>query len=238
MEAGFAFRRHEFTRRLKGISLDSPLVAPSTLIQYRYRFHRPTGGEVVLSVRAAPGKEPLVDDTTDPDRIPYWQVIWDAAPALAQWLAANLELQGIPVLELGCGAGLVGLTAAALGARVTQTDLFSEAVELARANALLNGLTGIRFTTADWTHWPLRERWPIILGSDLTYERASHGPLLDVLDRALAPGGGAYLADPGRPMTEAFMAEARTQGWHLRSHELPGNPAYRIVRLDRCDAPH
>lgn len=62
---------------------------------------------------------------------------------------------GVRVLEVGCGTGLVGLTAAKQGAEVTLTDANPFAVELARHNAkenevrvevvetdLLEGLTG------------------------------------------------------------------------------------------------
>jgi 23S rRNA (guanine1835-N2)-methyltransferase len=45
-------------------------------------------------------------------------------------------------LDLGCGYGIVGLTAAARGARVTLVDSDARAVELARANLAANGLAG------------------------------------------------------------------------------------------------
>ena len=50
--------------------------------------------------------------------------IWDGSVVLAKHLEANYpSLQGKRVLELGCGPGLAGLSAAALGADVTLTDL-------------------------------------------------------------------------------------------------------------------
>ncbi|MGB1697843.1 MAG: methyltransferase, partial [Thermoplasmatota archaeon] len=45
---------------------------------------------------------------------------------------------GVRVLEVGCGTGLVGLTAAKAGAEVTLTDANPFAVELARHNAKEN----------------------------------------------------------------------------------------------------
>jgi hypothetical protein len=44
-----------------------------------------------------------------------------------------------------------------------------------------------------------------VLAADVLYERASVAPLLSLLPR-LAPE--AWLADPGRPAAEAFVAEA------------------------------
>lgn len=48
---------------------------------------------------------------------------------------------GVRVLEVGCGTGLVGLTAAKAGAEVTLTDANPFAVDLARHNAKENGVT-------------------------------------------------------------------------------------------------
>ncbi|MGV3725061.1 MAG: class I SAM-dependent methyltransferase, partial [Actinomycetota bacterium] len=135
----------------------------------------------------------------DPERLPYWSVLWHSATALAGHMIQQQRWRGLEVLELGCGPGAAGLALAAAGARVTQTDLFPEAVTLARANACANGINACRHAAADWRAWPFRALWPVIIGSDLTYERASHPALLSVLEQALAPDGVAYLADPGRP---------------------------------------
>lgn len=51
---------------------------------------------------------------------------------------------GAKVLDVGCGTGVVGLTAARLGARVTGVDLTPELVARAKENAQLMGLD------ADW----------------------------------------------------------------------------------------
>jgi release factor glutamine methyltransferase len=50
------------------------------------------------------------------------------------------ELFGRPVLDLCSGTGILGLTAARLGARATAVDLSRRAVLNARLNARLNGL--------------------------------------------------------------------------------------------------
>ncbi|HSB70286.1 MAG TPA: HemK2/MTQ2 family protein methyltransferase [Candidatus Methylomirabilis sp.] len=56
-------------------------------------------------------------------------------------LARHLPLQeGDVVLDLGAGAGLVGIMAARRGHRVVATDLFPSCSECARANALVNGV--------------------------------------------------------------------------------------------------
>lgn len=65
-------------------------------------------------------------------------VVWDASLVLAKYLETMCQnkpdfLSGIRVLELGSGVGVVGLTAATLGAQVTLTDL-PEALPLIRLN--------------------------------------------------------------------------------------------------------
>jgi predicted nicotinamide N-methyase len=172
-----------------------------------------------LSILAAPGREPELAADTDPERIPYWTVLWDSSRALAHWLGEHPDRWRGPVLELGCGVGLAGLAAASLRAEVLQTDLFPEAVRAARENATRNGLT-LRQLAADWAHWPVTRRFTTVVAADILYERSSHGPLLHVLQAALAPGAVAYLTDPGRPMLCAFLDLAQSAGWEISEADL------------------
>ena len=67
-------------------------------------------------------------------------VVWEAAEATLAYLEsafAPTGLQGKAVVELGAGTGVVGLACAAMGARVTLTDL-ETALPLLRANAEQN----------------------------------------------------------------------------------------------------
>jgi predicted nicotinamide N-methyase len=189
-------------------------------------------GPVSLSVLAAADGEAFLDaslDSLDPrnpdaDQIPYWAVLWESAFGLARWLIERGGWAGVPVLELGCGAGLAGLSVAALGALVTQTDLFVEAAALARCNARRNGLESPFQVSEDWRKWSLPGTWSVVVGSDVTYDRSVHAALLQTLARALAPEGAVYLADPGRPMTGDFLARAEKEGWQVRTEEAPRAP--------------
>lgn len=74
------------------------------------------------------------------------------ADAGTQAMMASVQLQpGQKLLDLGCGAGLVGIAAAkVLGAQnVWMTDLDGDAVELARSNASQNGADGITIVCGD-----------------------------------------------------------------------------------------
>jgi predicted nicotinamide N-methyase len=69
---------------------------------------------------------------------PYWAKLWPAAPLLAASIARSGLAPGTPVLELGCGSGLVGIAALASGLKVTFSDYIPLAVELALENAARN----------------------------------------------------------------------------------------------------
>ena len=197
------------------------------LIEHHFRAY-----DRALTLRAAPSLDALVTAESDADRLPYWAVLWPTAEQLATRLLAERSWVGVEVLELGCGPGLTGLALAAAGASVTQTDLFPEAVALAQANALENGLHHLQYAAADWRDWPFRQGWPVIVASDVTYERAVHPALLQVLAAALAPGGMAHLADPGRPMSLDFFARAEQEGWRVEIEPL-SEPDSFLYRLER-----
>ena len=69
----------------------------------------------------------------------------DLAPKFGSvLLARHLPLQpGDMVLDLGAGAGLIGILAARRGHRVVATDLVPAYVDCLRANALLNGVAAL-----------------------------------------------------------------------------------------------
>ncbi|OAB44036.1 class I SAM-dependent methyltransferase [Paenibacillus antarcticus] len=58
---------------------------------------------------------------------------------------------GSEVLDVGCGYGPMGLTAARMvkNGHVTMVDVNSRAVELAKENALLNGITNVSIMESD-----------------------------------------------------------------------------------------
>jgi predicted nicotinamide N-methyase len=200
-------------------------------------------GDVDLRLQRAPDLEPVIGDVPDLERPPYWVALWPAGVALARALARSVGLVGTPpapLLELGCGVGLVGIVAAALGARVVQTDYIPAALSLAGANARRNEVNGIRRVAADWRAWPLRGRFPLVLGADITYDRELHPPLRAVLEATLAPGGVALIADPGRRPSLAFFAGLERDGWQVELSELEtpaGATPVFLYRALRAGAP-
>ena len=132
--------------------------------------------------------------------------VWGAAPLLVALLCDDAEARAAAaaapcVLELGAGAGLVGLAARHLGvaARVALTDAGAPQLALLRANAALNAACheqghaggehaerdGVRVRHLDWSA-PLatccggdgtpalgvEERFGFVVAADVLYERA------------------------------------------------------------------
>jgi predicted nicotinamide N-methyase len=138
--------------------------------------------------------------------VPYWSVLWRSGVALAEKLD-GAELDGLRVVELGCGLGVPSIAAARAGARVLATDESEDALELLRRNARLNGVE-VETARVDWAapgELVGRAPFDLVLAADVLYERAAVAQLLALLPR-LAPT--ALIADPGRPAAEAFLGQA------------------------------
>jgi predicted nicotinamide N-methyase len=146
---------------------------------------------------------------------PFGLLVWESAEALAAALVERPELvAGKSVLELGAGVGFPGIVARAVGAAsVRQTDNVVQALTLCRVNAEQNGVEGIELVLANWDAWTETQTYDVIIGSDVIYERAAHAPLMAILERNLAPGGRALIADPGRQDTPLFLSEPAAAGW-------------------------
>ncbi len=147
------------------------------------------------------------------ERLPYWAELWGSAIALAQFLWRAMDVQGLEVLELGCGLGLPGIVASRKGAAVTLTDYEADALAFARYNALRNGCEQVSIRHLDWYIPTLARTYPLIIASDVLYERANFQRLLRLLQMAIAPHGIFVLAEPNRPVATHFLRLLRDHGF-------------------------
>ncbi|XP_041968466.1 protein-lysine methyltransferase METTL21D-like [Aricia agestis] len=121
-------------------------------------------------------------------------VVWDASLVLAKYLETMCQskpdfLSGVRVLELGSGLGVVGLTAATLGAQVTLTDL-PEALPLLRLNIAENkskiGSMG-GYAIAESLVWGdtnseiQKQEFDMIVMADCVYYEDAINPLIETL---------------------------------------------------------
>jgi len=139
-----------------------------------------------------------MDSFVAAEQLPYWAVLWPASRMLAQAILSEQWTPGMAALEIGCGLGLPGIAALAVGLRVTFSDYDATALRFAANNARLNGFAECQTLHLDWRHPPEDLRVPILLGSDLAYELASVEPLVAFFSNVLAPNGVCLLADTDR----------------------------------------
>jgi predicted nicotinamide N-methyase len=164
--------------------------------------------------------------------MPYWAELWPSGIALAQHVV-GLSLGGTRVLELGCGLGLPSLAAALAGAEVLATDWAPEALALLEADAAANGLR-VETSVLDWRSGaPAGPPFDLVLAADVLYEARNAQPLLAVLAEAVAAGGTAVIADPGRRHATAFFEAATAAGWAARKAEVEALPSGGITVLRR-----
>ena len=164
--------------------------------------------------------------------LPYWAELWTSAVALAHDVSLR-SLSGRRTLELGCGLGLPSIAAALAGGRVLATDWSPDAVRAATANASRNGVD-VETLQCSWAEPEAiveRAPWPLVLASDVLYERRNVELLLDLLPRLVDETGLVLLADPGRVTAERFLAAAPELGWTVRSIASPRAKRVLIHRL-------
>ena len=144
------------------------------------------------------------------DRLPYWADLWPSAIALARVLP-SMAKPGARTLEIGCGLGLVTIAALQAGLEVLASDYYEDALLFTRRNALVAAGREPRTRIIDWRAWPNDVgRFDLILASDLLYEQSYASLIAAAIARALAPGGRALIADPGRAAFGMFVAECET----------------------------
>lgn len=173
-----------------------------------------------------------LSDSVDPERFeederfPYWAELWPSGLALASFLGSSGGPWDVEAVELGCGTGLAGVAAALRGARVLFTDFDSDALAFARANHALNLGTPGATLAVDWRCPPDGLSAPLVLASDVLYERRFLEPFLATLRGVVAPGGVAFVAEPGRRIAEGTVERLEAAGFsrdlHLVETEVRG----------------
>ena len=181
----------------------------------------PDGMLIQACERQDAGEEGVID--------PFWAATWRAATGMDQFLD-RIDLQGKRVLELGCGTGHAGLAAAHRGADVLLTDGVTDPLLLVRMSVWeLQDRCRVQLLRfgVDQLDEP---RFPLILGSDVTYLRELWPELDKCLRQHLTPGGTVLLSDPFRFIANEFRGWIQEHGWEYQEHkvELKDDPKHPI----------
>ena len=128
--------------------------------------------------------------------------------------------------------GLSGTVAAALGSRVLLADLEPDALLFARVNSLAYS-NRVHVRSLDWQSDHLDERFDLILGADVLYDRAQW-PFLEAFWRThLKSSGAVLLGEPGRQTGEMFIDWIASRGWSLQRSERRVESRGKTIRIFR-----
>ena len=179
----------------------------------------------VFRMEKQSGKRRVSDEL----HLPYWAELWDSAFGIGQFLVARgCAGTGKRALDLGCGMGFAGMVAAAMGYEVTLADLEPEALLFARLNA-----PGARARRLDWRSDRLGERFDLIIGADVLYDRKQWEFLEPFWRAHLAEGGSVLLGEPGRQTGDMFVDWIAQREWKLERFEEKVATRERAIRLFR-----
>lgn len=153
---------------------------------------------------------------------PFFGHVWPGSLALARHLSTR-DLTGVHALDFACGGALAGVVAAKQGASVMANDIDALAVEVAKANAALNGVT-LSVSTNDLIGAP--SSWDLVLVGDVFYEAPLVARLVPWLDALVRSGAEVLVGDPGRQ----FFPKQRAR--LIAEYEVACVPAWDSV-VDR-----
>ncbi|HMI55597.1 MAG TPA: methyltransferase domain-containing protein [Gemmatimonadaceae bacterium] len=189
--------------------------------RFRTSIDDATIGEHTFTILKPANSDDLIreEDFVRDERLPYWADVWPSSIVLAEKLL-GLDGVGRTALELGCGVGLSTLSATSAGFDVLSTDYYEDALDVTRANVFRNLGSIARTRLVDWRHLPEDlGTFDLVFASDVLYENEYAALLPTILDRLLAGGGIALIADPGRVAAPIFVEACETQGLVIRNKE-------------------
>ena len=214
------------TRRLPpGLAaLDTRFVMAATVVGIDggdVRVEHPRNADDLISER----------DYAHDERLPYWADLWPSSIALARTMPA-LAPAPARTIELGCGLGLVTVAALRAGHDVLATDYYADALLFTRRNAWSAVGREPTVRLVDWRTWPDDlGRFDLVLASDVLYERPYAALVSTAIARSIAPGGVAYVADPGRAALGTFIADCRLAGLSVAERFRVPHPAGAVEQV-------
>jgi predicted nicotinamide N-methyase len=186
----------------------------------RVRYQTLEFEDVDIHVRALRDNQEYSDDDGEAEKLgissAQWSlfgVLWASGEALARHLF-DYNIEGLRILEVGCGLGLASLVLNHRHADITATDYHPEAGRFLLENTRLNNDADIPFVRTSWTDVVSDlGRFDLIIGSDLLYEREHSSVLAGFIDQHAKPRCTVLITDPGRGNQNRFGAEMETRGF-------------------------
>ncbi|MCR8645806.1 class I SAM-dependent methyltransferase [Paenibacillus sp. N1-5-1-14] len=144
--------------------------------------------------------------------------------------AMDIE-SGSKVLDVGCGYGPIGLTAAKLSSEnhVTMLDINERAVELSRSNAQRNGLSNVKVMQSDTLAAVLDQTFDVVLtnppiraGKEIVHR------IFEEVHAVLRPGGALWIVIQKKQ--GAPSAFSKLESLFTQVDEVTKDKGYRIIK--------
>lgn len=192
----------------------------------RHRYQTVEFGDLDIHVRTLRNTNEFDDEDGAHEALgvptamwPIFGVLWDCGTTLAR-LMVDHEVEGLRILEVGCGIGLASLVLNHRNADITATDRHPHAEKFLDYNAKLNQGANIPFMRTNWNaeHSDLGQ-FDLIIGSDLLYDREQTSPLSKFIDEHANPSCEVILIDPGRGQAGRMARQMTQLGYTHSSHK-------------------
>lgn len=186
----------------------------------RFRYQTIEIEDVDIHVRTLRNRQQY----SDPDGIasklgissalwPLFGVVWDSSIVLAH-LMFDHEIEGIRILEVGCGIGLASLVLNHRLANITSTDYHPEAEAFLQENTRINKGPEIPFIRTAWGDPnTCLGTFDLIIGSDLLYERDHAADLSKFIAQHSKTHCDVIIVDPGRGQSSFFSKKMNKFGY-------------------------
>lgn len=188
-------------------------------------------------------------------RMPYWAELWESAIGVGEFLLTRtnqrvisnegqgasseklsslapypLILAPLSAIDLGCGMGFSGMIAASLGMRVMLADIEQDSLLFAALNTA-KWRENVRTRRLDWRVDHLGEKFDLIIGADVLYERAQWDHIEPFLREHLATNGKILLGEPGRPTSAPFPEWISQRGWNISIDSIRLEDRGKTIRV-------
>ncbi len=213
---------------------------------FRVRYQTLEFGDVDIHLRTLRDNQQFSDDEGLAEEVgissaawPLFGVVWTSSEVLAN-LMLDHEVEGLRILEVGCGIGLTSMVLNHRSADITATDLHPEAAEFMRRNVELNDGAPVPFVRTGWAHSDSgMGEFDLIVGSDVLYEREHAELLSGFIDTHAKPSCEVIIVDPGRGQHARFSKAMVSLGYEHsqrrpeRTEWVTGSFSGQILRYTR-----
>lgn len=202
-------------------------------LPYLLKFETVSGSGGDLQLRSLLDRQQFHDPLGEAEREgisssawPIFGLLWPSGRVLAH-VMLTFELDGKRVLELGCGLALASLVVHRRGGNITASDCHPLAADFLLENLKLNRLPAMKYQTGNWSRTnPLLERFDLIIGSDVLYDRGQPEVLSQFIDQHAQPDVEVLIVDPDRGNRVNFNRKMDSLGYshtETRISTLPGS---------------